>query len=486
MTNARRWGLLGAWLSAALVASCARTPPAADPQFVTQWMRTSLAFVRSERLGPPVASRISAYSALALYEGYASDARFSLRSLNGQLHGLTALPRPPLDVGIDGPIAAAEAERIVADSLYRDGLPSTRRTIDSLAHAQVDARTAAGVHERERARSLAHGQALAHAILAWAATDSFFATRGRSYVPPTARSAWSNTADVSQFVPQSISGQSDLVLLTNPNVHDDVENATARGTFTNRPKPERSTTLPSFNPTKPTEPYWGRLRTFVVSDRDACEPPPPPPYSEAADSPFWRMGKAFYDTVRSLTPEKRTIALFWADNPVATGTPGFHWISILNLLVNHQHLSVDRAVEAYVLTSIAIADAFIGCWREKYQSNVVRPVVYVHRVFDKAYQTVIPTPPFPEYTSGHSVQSAAAVEVITALLGDTTAFVDSTQVDIGQPPRQFASLHAALAEVAVSRVYAGVHYAPAVTLGLTQGRCIGRTVQRKLHTRAPL
>ncbi len=468
---------VGAWLAA-----CSTDRQATDPQLVTQWMRTSLAFVRSERLGPPVASRISAYSALALYEGYASDRRSALRSLAGQLNGLTTLPSVATK-DVDGATVAAEAERVVADSLYRDGLASTRRTIDSLATAQIRARTLAGVGGDERERSVAHGRALGHAILAWAEADSFFATRGRPYTPPNARGSWSNTTNVAQFVPQSISGESDLVQFTNPNAHEDVENATSRGTFANRPKREGRTTLPTFNPTKPTEPYWGHLRTFAVAERDACVPPPPPPYAEAAGSPFWKMGKAFYDTVRALTPEQRTVALFWADNPVATGTPGFHWISILSAMVQRRQLSAEHAAEAYALTAIAIADAFIGCWREKYASNVVRPVTYVQRVFDKSFQTVIPTPPFPEYTSGHSVQSAAAVEVLIALLGDTVAFVDSTQVDIGQPARPFASLRAALDEVSVSRVYAGVHYMPAVTLGLTQGRCIGRTVLRKLVTR---
>ena len=477
-----RWpravGVIGllSWLTA-----CSRVATPPDPQLIAQWLRTSLAFVRSERLGPPVATRTSAYSAIALYEGYAADSRSSLRSLAGQLNGLTALPQA--SGAVDGATVAAEAERLVADSLFRDGLPSTRRTIDSLATAQVRARELAGVHAAERDRSVEHGRALSRAILAWAATDSFFATRGRPYAIGDQREQWSNTANISQFVPQTLSGQSDLVQFANPNVHEDVERATSKGTFVNRPKPEGKTTLPSFNPINPTEPYWGKLRTFVLSESDACAPPPPPQYSETSGSAFWLMGKQFYDTVSALTLTQKEIALFWADNPVATGTPGFHWISVVNLMIARKQLTAEQAVETYALTSLAIADAFIGCWREKYRSNVVRPVTYVQRVFNKNFQTVIPTPPFPEFTSGHSVQSAAAVEILTALLGDTVSYIDSTQVDIGQPPRPFASLHAALAEVAISRVYAGVHYFPAVVLGMQQGQCIGRTVRRKLVTR---
>lgn len=473
----------GCAIAALLHAACAPQPPLGDPQLVSQWLRTSLAFVRTERLGPPIAARISAYSAVALYEGYAADSRTSLRSLAGQLNGLTALPSAPTGAALDGPIVAAEAARVVMDSLFRDGMPGTRRTIDSLALAQVNARVAAGVSATDRARALDHGRALAGSILAWAATDSFFATRGRPWASSVKREEWTNTVNIAQFVPQTLSGQSDFVQLANPNIHDDVERATAKGTFTNRPKPEGMTTLPAFNPTKPTEPYWGRLRTFVIADGAECAPPGLPEYSETTGSAFWKMGKQFYDTVSAMTAEQRSIALFWADNPVATGTPGFHWISVVNLMVARRKLSADAAVELYAMTSLAIADAFIGCWREKFRSNVVRPVSYVQRVFDPKFQTVIPTPPFPEYPSGHSVQSAAAVEVLVGLLGDTISYIDSTQIDIGHPPRPFASFTAARTEVAMSRVYAGVHYFPAVVDGLSQGQCIGRKVMMSLKTR---
>ena len=456
------------------IAGCAREAPSADPQFVAQWMRTSLAFVRSERLGPPVASRISAYSAVALFEGYASDSRSGLRSLAGQLNGLPSLPAPSSSEVLDGATVAAEAERVVMDSLYRDGMPGTRRTIDSLATAQIAARETQGVTATARMRALQHGRTIGNAILAWAATDSFFATRGRPWAPSGKREEWANTTNVSQFVPQTMSGQSDLVQFANPNVREDVERASNKGTFTNRPKADGPTTLPSFNPTKPTEPYWGTLRPFVLANGGECAPPTPPPYSEQPGSHFYAMGRAFYDTVKSLTPAQQGIALFWADNPVATGTPGFHWISVVDQMVTRRALSASAAVELYALTSIAIADAFIGCWHEKYRSNVVRPVSWVQRVIDPTFQTLIPTPPFPEYPSGHSVQSSAAVAVLIAQLGDTIPYLDASQVDIGQAPRPFTSFSAALAEVAISRVYAGVHYFPAVVDGLAQGQCIGR------------
>jgi len=472
-----------AFIAVALLSACAREAPPADPQLVAQWLRSSLSFVRAERLGPPVAARVSAYASLALFEGYASDGSSSLRSLAGQLNGLKELPTPPPGERLDGAIVAAEAERLVLDSLFRDGFAGTRRTIDSLAAAQVAARVAAGVSPATRDRSLAHGRALGGALLAWAAGDGFFETRRRAWTAPTSHASWENTVTADQFVPILLSGESDLVAPGNPGVAMELERAGERFVFTNRPKNAAGTTLPTFNPVRPTEPFWGTLRPFTLRDGDECRPPAPPAYSEKPGSDFWKMGKEFVDTVTALTAEQRQVALFWADNPVATGTPGFHWISVVNQMIARRGLTAAQGAELYALTSLAIADAFIGCWAEKYRSMVVRPVAYVQRVFDPDFATVIPTPPFPEYPSGHSVQSAAAVQVLVRLLGDSIAFVDSTQVDVGQPPRPFDSFTDALREVAVSRVYAGVHYFPAVTDGMTQGVCIGDRVLQRAVTR---
>lgn len=464
-------------------AACSRPTPAPDPQFVAQWMRSSLSFVRAERLGPPVASRISAYAGVALYEGYAADPASALTSLGGQLNGLPVLPVNSTPV--DGAIVAAEAERVVLDSLFRDGFASTRRTIDSLAKAQADARVAAGVSALVRDASVAHGKAVAAAILAWAETDGFYQQLSRVWTPPLGRTQWVNTATPDQYVPIMISGETDLVRPSNPNVAMELERAGERFVFTNRPKEAKPTTLPVFNPIKPTAPFWGELRPFVIKNGDECAPPAPPAYSETPGSPFWKMGKEFFDSMAVLTPEKKQIALFWADNPVATGTPGFHWVSVANQMVSRRSQRADQAVELYALMTMSIADAFIGCWKEKYRSNVVRPVTYVQRVFDQTYQSVFPTPPFPEYTSGHSVQSAAAVVVLERLVGDTISFIDSTQVDVGQAPRPFASFRAARDEVAVSRLYGGVHYLPAIVDGVTQGTCIGQRILQIQTRKAP-
>lgn len=136
--------------------------------------------------------------------------------------------------------------------------------------------------------------------------------------------------------------------------------------------------------------------------------------------------------------------------------------------------SLAEAAEAYALLGIAVADAFIGCWRVKYEHNLLRPITYIRATIDPGWGDPLPlvTPPFPEYTSGHSVQSAAAAAVLTARFG-VVPFVDHTHDARGFAPRAFASFEDAAAEAAISRLYGGIHYRAAIERGLTQGRCIG-------------
>ena len=104
-------------------------------------------------------------------------------------------------------------------------------------------------------------------------------------------------------------------------------------------------------------------------------------------------------------------------------------------------------------------------------------MTYVQQVFDSQWlPPLMETPPFPEYSSGHSVQSAAAASVLGALFGERTAFTDNTHNDRGWGPRRFESFAEAAQEAAMSRLYAGIHYRSAVEQGQVQGRCIAARV----------
>ena len=155
-------------------------------------------------------------------------------------------------------------------------------------------------------------------------------------------------------------------------------------------------------------------------------------------------------------------------------TPGAHWIGIVKIAAKKTNSDFDKTVFAYTKTSIAIADAFISCWDEKYRSNLIRPETLINKHFDDSWQPVLQTPPFPEYTSGHSVVSGAAAIALTDIFGDNFAFDDDTEVTYGLPVRSFNSFNEAADEAAISRMYGGIHYRKAVDVGVKQGRDLGK------------
>jgi membrane-associated phospholipid phosphatase len=142
-------------------------------------------------------------------------------------------------------------------------------------------------------------------------------------------------------------------------------------------------------------------------------------------------------------------------------------------ILERDDVGIEKSVEVLARLGVALADAFIGCWQTKYEFDLLRPVTYIRRTIDKSWESAIITPPFPEYPSGHSTQSAAAAVVLTDLFGENFAFEDATHAKDGLEPRHYASFWAAAEEAGISRLYGGIHFRAAIERGLEQGRCIG-------------
>ena len=271
-------------------------------------------------------------------------------------------------------------------------------------------------------------------------------------------------------------------------------------------------TMPAFNvysndssrwqPTPPAymkgiEPNWSKIRTFVLDSAAQFKPIPPPKFSMEKGTAFHTELIDLYNLTNEIIKkgndsEEVAIAQFWDCNPfvvVNKGhfmfaskkiTPGAHWIGICKIAAKKTNSTFEKTVFAYTKTSIAIADGFISCWNEKYRSNLIRPETLINKYIDKDWYPLLQTPPFPEYTSGHSVVSGAAAEVLTDIFGDNFAFDDTTEIPYGLPTRSFTSFRNAAKEAAISRIYGGIHYNAAVENGLTQGINIGDFVIEKL------
>jgi hypothetical protein len=243
------------------------------------------------------------------------------------------------------------------------------------------------------------------------------------------------------------------------------------------------------------EPHWNTIRPLTLNSPSQFSPKEKLVYSKSKKSIFYKTMYETYTIGKNLDSVKMGIALYWDDNPNVSKlsghlnyfihkiSPGGHWVMIAKQACEKKQLDVTKAAQVYALTTIAIFDAFISCWDEKYKTNLIRPITVINREVDKYWQPYIQTPPFPEFTSGHSVTSNAAATVLTTLLGENFSFTDNTEIPFGQGTRAFSSFYQAAAESSISRVYGGIHYRVTATISTEQGKAIGKNVLQKLYTK---
>lgn len=240
------------------------------------------------------------------------------------------------------------------------------------------------------------------------------------------------------------------------------------------------------------EPHWRTIRPMIIDTCDEFTPLPPVPFSKDTGSAFYALCKEVYDVSLHPKQEELAIASFWDCNPFAVSTsghlaigfkkitPGGHWMNIAGIAAQQAKLDFDCTVLLHTLTAITGMDAFISCWDEKYRSNRIRPETYINRYIDVQWKPLLQTPPFPEYTSGHSVMSTATAGVLTYLLGPDFAFTDNSEEMFDIPARSFRSFIQAAEEAAISRLYGGIHYRDSIENGQEQGNKIAEKINEKL------
>jgi PAP2 superfamily protein len=400
----------------------------------SSWFELLYDVVKAERTPPPQASRVYGITAVALYESIVAGTEEN-RSLVGQLNGLTSLPQPKKNQKHHWPAVANTVLANTIRGLYATISPASSNLINNLEQS-FDSQFQTEVKEGQYERSVALGQAVATAILAWAATDGFSANNNCPYVPAQVPGAW-------------------------------------------QPTP------PALNP-NPLQPCWGQLRPMVLTSGGQCPPVGHPPFSTQTTSHFYAEALEVYNVGLNLTTEQKTIADYWSDGPGATGTPPGHWIAIVSQIARNDDLSLASAAEAYARVGIAVHDAFIACWNAKYIYNLQRPVTYINSNIDANWTSFIVTPNFPTYTSGHSTQSGAAARVLADMFG-TRSFTDTTHSDHGlvppQQPRSFSSFDKAASEAADSRLFGGIHFSFDNNHGLASGQCIAQAIRDRVSFR---
>lgn len=275
---------------------------------------------------PPVASRALGYTGLTAYEAivHGTSNRYSLA---GRVPQLDALPLPTEGQDYFWPEVVNAALFQVTAAFYSNMSAANLAELEALRDGYT-ALYQSVVSQTVLSASTAFGEELALSILAYAGEDGQdgcqFSNFPTDYVAPVGPGLWS-----------PLSGQSAL------------------------------------------QPYWGDKRCFVVEFVGAnLLAPEPPVFSSEVGSALHTEAMAVYNAVNNLTPEETNIARYWADGG-GTVTPPGHSISMLRQVIQQENSNLAFAAEAYARLGMAIADAFVQCWKTKYVFNLERPITYI-------------------------------------------------------------------------------------------------------------
>lgn len=407
-----------------------------DSAMVQDWMELTLKLTKeSAGYTPPVAARMFGYVGLALFESVRPGIPKGL-SMAGQVSGLEASNLPEIDPNLEyhWPLVGNAALSQIVNACYAPATEQNKFLISSLQQKHNEYYRNK-IQDDIIKRSTEYGIAVANAIVNYANSDGqqfcYQSNFPASYTVPTGGSFWVPTAPAFQKIP--------------------------------------------------LQPFWGKVRTFYPNNADVSLVLAPPTYSTDKTSPFYQQALEVYMTVKNLTVEQKIIAEYWSDDPGKTFTPPGHSIAITRQVLANEEANLAVAAEAFARVGMGLHDAFVSCWNAKYTYNLMRPITYVKAQIDASWNAHLTTPPFPEYTSGHSTQSGATAQILSDLFGYNYVFTDRAhkdRTDINGSQRSFNTFFEFANEAALSRLYGGIHYPVGNEQGLLQGIRVGKNISK--------
>ena len=387
---------------------------------------------------PIVADRNYTYANIAAYECIAAGYPNEYNSLGGQLNGfkidVSAMTAKPIDYEFASMLAFCKVGEAVT---FPEG--SMKDYVDSLKNFAKDAGMPSDMFDN----SVVFADSVSANVLRWSKKDKYAQTRSASrYTVIDTPGRW---------VP----------------------------------------TPPAY--ASALEPHWNEIRPMVMDSASQFAPPPPMTFNvKDKNNPYYQQVMAVKNTVDSLTDEQKHIAEFWDDlggklNVVGhiqfvtkKFSPPGHWMNIVGIAAQKSKASFRKTVAAYTLTSICMFDAFIQCWDAKFQYNTARPETVINKYFDQDWRPYLQTPPFPEYTCGHSTVSSASAEALTKMFGDNFNYTDSSELEFGIANRSFKSFRDAAQENNLARFYGGIHFHPSCLVSSDYGKRVGDFIVGKL------
>lgn len=409
-----------------------------DPFLYSKTVKELNNVVMQNNFPPIIASRNYLYANIAAYEIIAAGYPDQYQSLAGQVKGLTAVPAAPAGQEIDFHFASILAFCKLGEAVtFPEG--SMQDYVDSLKKLVKDHGMPGSVFKN----TVAYADTVGKVILAWSKKDNYAQTR---------------TA----------------------------------------PKYTVIDTPGRWIPTPPMyaqalEPHWREIRTMVMDSANMFTPPPPPDFDiKDKNSIYYKEVMAVKNAGDSLTDEQKHIAEFWDDLGTRLNVSGHvmfmtkkfsppgHWMNIVGIAAKTAKVDFNTTVYAYAKTAIAMFDAFIQCWDEKFRSNTVRPETVINKYFDADWKPFLQTPPFPEYTCGHSTVSSSAAEALTSVFGDNFVYTDTSELEFGIKNRSFKSFRDAALENNWARFYGGIHFHNSCLVSTEYGKKVGNLVVSRL------
>ncbi len=385
---------------------------------------------------PPVAARIYIYSSLASYEAIRFSKAGSV-SIAEKLRGFAKMPQPEAGRKYNYTLAATKAFFTVARNVKVFSVDSLKNYEDAVYNNFKE-----NLDDSTYQRSVSFGDEVGKIILERAKADGYIKSRGKpKYLGSTDPGKWRPTP---------------------PDYMDGIEWC------------------------------WNTMLPLVMDSAAQFMPPRPPLFSKDSNSVFYKNAAEVYKIGKNLSETQKEIARYWDDNPFVVEhsghmmfankkiTPGGHWMGITAIASKQTNAGPVKVAEAYAMTAVALYDAFISCWDEKYRSNYIRPVTVINEWMDPNWTSFLQTPPFPEYTSGHSTITRAAAVVLTKLFGGNFSFQDTSDLRYIGMQRHFDSFKQAADEASISRVYGGIHYMVSVNEGANAGKKVGDLIVERI------
>lgn len=411
-----------------------------SPQNIaTSWADMTLFVTKNTPANSPTfASRALGYIGLTMYEsivyGYPE-----YNSVANQLNSLNTLPTPDQSLQYDWLVSLNAAQALILNRIYIQTSDQNKQKIDSLEKSIFEFLSTKNNDKENLSRSVEYGRAVAEAIFEWSKTDgghrAYLSNFDRTYLKPATPGCWEPP-----LYGQSISHY-------------------------------------------PLHPHWGKNRTLLKINSELPSPLLVA-YNQNNKSDYYHQFEKVYEKSKVLTQEEKEAALWWGDDPGETFTPPGHSYYLATLVIRKKNPEIIQCAETYARVGLAVADAFINCWKWKYHYYSERPSSYISKNIDAHWESFWPDPPFPAFPSGHATQAAAVATVLADLYGDNFDFIDDAHLgrakdelrQVEFKPRSFSSFWQVAEETANSRFYGGIHTPQDNDIGLSEGAKMGNNV----------